>query len=85
MSGLVQTLFGGQTSAQKQAAAQQQAATAQAQAAQTRASRAAEEDAAMQAANQSASTRIARGQGRRVLAFQGVDTGVPGPAATLGG
>lgn len=71
--------------AQAAAAAEQKKATD----AQLRESRAAEEDAQLQASNGTAAARIARAAGKRVLAFQGVDTGVGGGnkqlADTLGG
>lgn len=76
-----------QDKAAKNAARDQAAALA----VQERESRSAEEDAAASVAqNQSAATRIAQSAGRRVLAFQGVDTGVTNNqtqplATTLGG
>lgn len=72
MSGVVDGIFGIQTSAQKaQAAALQQAGQIQ-----QRQAFASQEDAAQAAAAQDASGRRLRGLGRQQLAFQGNQLGV---------
>jgi hypothetical protein len=72
MSGVVDSIFGIKTSAQKQAEAQQ----AQAQQIQQRQLYASQESQAQTAAEQVGSGRRLRGLGRQALAFQGNTLGV---------